>query len=123
VKCKRGESQGFTLIEVMVALAIASGALVLILSANHSSLRRSEEAMADLRLTRALDSQLEACLSGSEPALQGELEGFPGWRWEVFRTPGLVGELRSLRRVVLGVYRPGGQKAAEWTVFQQGERP
>lgn len=109
---------GFTLIEVMVALAIAAGSLVLVLGANNANLRRSVEARGELRLSRAIESQFEACLLGAEVAVAGDIEGFVGWRWEIYRSPSLLAELKTLKRVTFAVWRPEGGKALEWTAFQ-----
>ena len=49
MKKKADKERGFTLIEVLVALGIAGGALLLVLSANNGSLRKSVGARAESR--------------------------------------------------------------------------
>ena len=111
---KMHRSGGFTLVEVMVALGIAGGALLLVLSANNGSLRKSVGSREELRLVRAAETQYEACLLGIETAVSGDLDTFEGWRWEVFRVPTYLGDLRKLRSVEFVVRRPDGSKAVEW---------
>lgn len=112
---------GFTLIEVLVALGIAGGSLLLLLSSNNSSLRKSVAAREDLRVVRLADSKFEECLLGVEKAVSGEIENLPGWRWEVFRTPSHVGELRKLKQIEFVLRRPDGTKALEWRGFREEE--
>ena len=104
---RRRNDAGFTLIEILVALA------------NNESLRRSVEARLDLRAARAVESKYEECLLGSERGLAGDFDGLPGWRWEVYRTPSHVAELKDLKRITFAVWRPEGGKALEWTAFQE----
>jgi prepilin-type N-terminal cleavage/methylation domain-containing protein len=116
----KGE-RGFTLIEVLVALGIAAGALLLLLSANNGSLRKSMGAREDLRVLRSAESKYEECLLGIEPGVSGELGGLEGWRWEVFRNTTYVAQLKKLKRVQFVVYRPEGQKAFEWGGIRESE--
>ena len=116
--------RGFTLIEVLVALAIASGALVLILSANAASLRRSAGAGVDERLGRATESKLSEWLSGAERHAEGPLSAFDGHRWEVRSVLEPAAPLRQLRRVTFTVVGPGGMKSLEWVrLVHAGEGP
>jgi prepilin-type N-terminal cleavage/methylation domain-containing protein len=115
---------GFTLIEVLVALAIASGALVLILSAANASLRRSVRAGLDSRLDRAAESKLSEWLSGAERGTEGPLAGFADHRWEIRSAIESVPPLRQLRRVTFTVAGPGGARVLEWpSLLHMGEGP
>jgi prepilin-type N-terminal cleavage/methylation domain-containing protein len=115
--CSKG---GFTLIEVMVALAIAGGALILILSANNASLRRSVEADERARVERAAESKLEEFALGREPGWQGNLTGMPGWRWSAVRESSFVVPLKRLKQVTFRVQRPDGSTELEWMRYQYG---
>lgn len=121
MRLRRSRDAGFTLVEVLVALGIAGGALVLVLSANNASLKRSREAREDLRTVRSAESKYEECVLGIERALAGELEGLPGWRWEVFRTPRHVVGLKRLHEVRFVVYRPEGGKVFEWGGLREAD--
>jgi prepilin-type N-terminal cleavage/methylation domain-containing protein len=112
---------GFTLIEVLVALAIASGALVLILCATTTSLRRGARARLEARLERASESKLSEWLAGAERYAQGSLAGFDGHRWEVQDHAELLAPIRTLRRVTLTVRGPDGERVLEWTRLVQGK--
>lgn len=113
---------GFTLIEVLVALGIAGGSLVLVLSAVNGSQRRSVQAQEDLSVVRAAEDELEECLLGMEGATAGDLRGKPGWTWEVLRIPTQVAGLKKLRRFTFVVRRPDGSKAFEWAAIREEER-
>jgi len=99
----RRNRRGFTLIEVMVALAVAGGTLVLVLSANAASLRRSAEAGHRARLERAAEGKLAEWCAGIETAREGALAGFDGHRWEIREEADRAGGLKRLRRVTLVV--------------------
>jgi len=117
----RRNERGFTLIEVLVALGIAGGALLLVLSANNASLRRSAGSREDLRLVRAAESKYEEIVLGFDRSLSGELEGLPGWRWEVFRTKTYVSQLKKMKHLQFVVYRPDTSKAFEWGGLREDE--
>jgi prepilin-type N-terminal cleavage/methylation domain-containing protein len=104
---KRAE-RGFTLVEVLVALAIASGALILILSANGASLRKSVSARVSERLERAAESKFSEWKAGSERATEGALPGFSGHRWEIRTAREGLAPLPKLIRIRFTVTGPGG---------------
>lgn len=114
----RRAERGFTLVEVLVALAVAGGALVLILSATTASLTRSAHARASLLLERASESKLSEWLSGTERDGGGGLPGFDGYRWEVRHAPALIGDLEDLRRITFKLEAPDGSLVLEWTVLR-----
>ena len=120
----KSKREGFTLIEILVALAIASGSLVLILSANNASLRRSARAALDERLERAAESKLSEWLSGAERSSEGPLVGFDGHHWEIRSVFEPQPPLHQLRRAIFTVSGPGGTKAIEWSrLIYTGENP
>jgi prepilin-type N-terminal cleavage/methylation domain-containing protein len=117
----RGHDDGFTLVEVMVALAIAGGSLVLILTANNASLRRSVESNERARVELAAESKLDEILLGMEPGWQGDMPGMPGWRWSLVREPTFALPLKKLRQMTFRVFRPDGSAALEWKRLQYGQ--
>ena len=127
----KSKREGFTLIEILVALAIASGSLVLILSANNASLRRSARAALDERLERAAESNgtgwkiiERGGLSGAERSSEGPLVGFDGHHWEIRSVLEPQPPLHQLRRAIFTVSGPGGTKAIEWSrLIYTGENP
>lgn len=79
----------FTLVEVIVALGIAATALILLVSANHESLRRSLRAGEGLRLGLALESKLDEIAwgwSSQERDHSRGCRGTPGG-WNVAARP------------------------------------
>jgi prepilin-type N-terminal cleavage/methylation domain-containing protein len=109
--------RGFTLIEVMVALAIAGGALVLLLSANGASLRKSVHARLEERLQRAAESKFAEWRAGVDKSTEGPLQGFDGHRWEVRTAREEVSALKKLIRINFTVTGPSG-KVLDWAVLK-----
>jgi type II secretion system protein I len=115
---KNRAERGFTLIEVLVALAIASGALILILSANGASLRKSVSARVSERLERIAESKFSEWRLGAERASQGELPEFPGHTWEVRTAREDMAPLRKLRRIRFLVLDSKGP-LLEWSELRE----
>src|SRR4051812_3221364 len=103
---KSRADRGFTLIEVLVALAVAGGALVLVLSANGASLRKSVNARLDERLQRAAESKFAEWQIGAERGSAGALPGFDGHRWELRTAHEETASLKKLSRVTFKVTGP-----------------
>ena len=95
--------------------------MILVLSANNASLRRSTGSREELRIIRAAESKYEELLLGLDGSLSGELESLPGWRWEIFRSHTFVSELKKLKRIQFIVYRPDGTKGLEWGGLREDE--
>ncbi|HEV3028070.1 MAG TPA: prepilin-type N-terminal cleavage/methylation domain-containing protein [Planctomycetota bacterium] len=114
---KKRVDPGFTLIEVMVALAVAGGALVLVLSANGASLRKSVNARLKERLERAAESKFAEWQIGAERASEGPLPGFDGHRWEVRTAREDIGSLKKLFRTTFTVTGSAG-KDLEWALLR-----
>jgi prepilin-type N-terminal cleavage/methylation domain-containing protein len=105
---RRPTRSGFTLIEVMVALGVASGAFILLLGANRSALQRSIRARDRIRLEQACESKLDEILSGAETSLSGQLAGRPGYTWHVLQEPAQVDNVTRLMRGTFQVDSPSG---------------
>ena len=103
---------GFTLLEILVALAIAGGTLVLIAAAVSGSLNRSGRAEVDSRLERAAESKLAEWTSGVDLQREGALAGFAGCRWEI-RTSPESGPVKRLQRVSVVITGPDGARLLE----------
>ena len=114
---KSRAERGFTLIEVLVALAVAGGALVLVLSANGASLRKSVNARLEERLQRAAESKFAEWQIGAERAAEGPLPGFDKHRWEIRTAREDIAPLKKLSRVTFTVTGPTG-KVLEWTLLR-----
>ena len=107
---------GFTLAEVIVALAIAAGALILVVSAGHESLRRSLRADESARLGHACESKLAEIACGVEPGGTGDLAGMPGWSWRIERETFGIKGLEGLDRVTFHAIGPGSSNEAARTL-------
>src|SRR4051812_26361668 len=112
---KSPAERGFTLIEVLVALAVAGGALVLVLSANGASLRKSVHARLDERIRRAAESKFAEWQIGAERASEGPLPGFDRHRWEIRAGREDIAPLKKLSRITFTVSGPAG-KVLEWAL-------
>ena len=99
-------TRGFTLVEVVVALAIAALALILLLAANQASLQCSLRAREQVLLQRLCESQFDACRSGMETRDSGSFEELPGWTWRYDAEKEDLEELEGLRRLTFKVYPP-----------------
>jgi prepilin-type N-terminal cleavage/methylation domain-containing protein len=121
---KTGSGRGFTLIEILVALAIAAGAFILIVSAATASVRRGELARLKSRLERRCESKLSEWMCRAEKKSGGALTDFDGHLWEVKDAPETSASIRGLRRVTFTVRGPGGARVLEWDVLvHREERP
>lgn len=94
-----GHRRGFTLVEVMVALGITAGAMILLLSVNRNALQRTLRAQDRIRLEHACESKLDSILCGSETALNGTLDAMTGYTWSVQQEPAGIDGLATLQRV------------------------
>ena len=100
--------RGFTLIEVIVALAIASGALILLLMASQACMQRSMRAGLAASIQLAAESKLDEVRSASPEgaAARGDLGGHPGWQWVLERGKAEMAGLEGMQRLTLKVYEP-----------------
>lgn len=96
-------SRGFTLIEVIVALAIGAGALVMLASVGNESLRRDLRARQSALLDQACQNKLAECSCGAQAGREGELPGLPGWRWKAEFEAVSMDEIQGLERLTLRV--------------------
>ena len=104
LKGLKGKSQGFTLLEVMVALAIISTSLVVLLSSQNSNITRSHYA----------DSLVKAAMLAQKIISEGDLNKLSegGWEgkeergnivftWKKTVTPSMVEGLKKLSVLVI----------------------
>jgi type II secretion system protein I len=103
--CKR---RGFTLVEVMVALGITAGALILLLSANRNVLQRSMRARDRIQVERACESKLDEVLSGAETSMNGQFERLAGYAWSIQQETAELESVTKLQRVTFQVNGPSG---------------
>ena len=97
---------GFTLVEVMVALGIVAGSMILLLSANRNALQRSLRAQDQIRLEHAAESKFDEVLCGSETSQNGSFEGMPGCTWAIQQEPAEIEGLGNLQKVTITVSNP-----------------
>lgn len=109
---------GFTLIEVIVALAIAATAMVLLLSVNHESLARSFSSRERARVTDAAQSKWESINAGLETGSQGTFDSLPGWVWSVHKEDQRLDALKSIERTTFQVVSPSGIVKLHWEALR-----
>lgn len=100
---------GFTLVEVMVALGIAAGALVLLLSANRESLRRSVSARSHAMLDQLAQSKLDELRLGLDQNHSGSFAELPGYQWDFTEEHQELEGVNSLNRIELRVRNSEGR--------------
>ncbi len=93
-KSERASSAGFTLLEVMVAVAITGSAIVMILHAHSTSMALHERCRSMLiaqHLIRELISEIEVIgYPGDVEEAQDISKQYPGYKWS--RTVRMLGE-------------------------------
>lgn len=115
MKSSKYGSRGFTLVEVMVALAIAAGALILLLSANQASLQRSVRSRHEALLQRLCESKFDECRCGAETRKSGAFDELPGWTWRFDEEKKDLEDLEGLQRLIFKVYPPDAPFLARTT--------
>jgi type II secretion system protein I len=98
---------GFTLMEVIVALGIAATALILLLSSNNESLRRSINTRQRETIEWLAESKLNELACGAETSRQGTFANQPGLTWEATLEPAAVPDVKGLQRLTLRVFNDG----------------
>lgn len=112
-----GKNEGFTLLEVMVAVAVLSFALVSILAVAGRNVSLSARA-ADIRTASALAddmaSRIDARGLSSTSARSGKFEERPGFEWHLsvvpYDIPGLGTRMRIVRILITW---DGGEESYE----------
>ncbi|MCK6475152.1 MAG: hypothetical protein L6R28_25800 [Planctomycetes bacterium] len=111
-----------------MALAIASGALIMLLSVNSACLQKSIHARQARALDQWCESALDRWLLGDRKSSRGDFEGMHGWRWDIRVDQQGAFELNGVRRVTLTAHTPDQPfKAAHtlvcWDYQGKGEQP
>ena len=112
------KEHGFTLIEVVVAMGIASGALVLLLSSNRASLARSLRSNQAERLEVLCETKLDEYCCGIETSAAGILDGMPGFVWTISKEDTGIEKLEGLERLRLVVSESGGLPRKTSCIFR-----
>jgi prepilin-type N-terminal cleavage/methylation domain-containing protein len=99
---------GFTLIEVIVALGIAGGSLILLLSASRAALQRSMRAQHGATVEQACESKLNEIVAGLETSPNGDFDDLPGLTWHVQRENADVEKLTGLELISLSIRSADG---------------
>ena len=111
---KKARAQGFTLLEVLVAVAILAIAMVAILKANVQSLdtlTKSRETSTASLLAASKLAEVETVGVAKWTELRGDFgENYPGYTWEVETSNT---EVEGLVRVVVIVQRGGAAAGGE----------
>jgi len=94
---------GFTLIEVMIALAIAAGSLLLLLSSNRNSLIRSTRSADHIELEQACESKLDEIRCGAETGTHGDIPGLHGCVWDLNQESATLGDVENVKRLTLRI--------------------
>ena len=112
--------RGFTLVEVVVALGIAAGALVLLISANHEAMRRSMRAHERMLLEDAIEAKAGEIRAGIETQSSGEFTALPGWSWNATREKARIEGFTTLDEITLKAMAPGrlAEPARTMTIFK-----
>lgn len=100
------DKKGFTLLEVMIALAVLSGAVAILVTSFNYHLNVAARSSQDVVSTViGLQKMEELKLEGRLSALEGGFgEGFPGYAWELASEDT---ELKGVKRLELKVSHDG----------------
>ena len=111
---RKTRARGFTLLEVLVAVAILAIAMVAILKANVQSLdklTRSRETNTASLLAASKLAEVEAAGAANWRELQGDFgEDYPDYTWEVETSST---EVEGLIRVAVSVQRAGAASGSQ----------
>jgi general secretion pathway protein I len=110
MKTKRGYFRGFTLLEVMAAVAIMAAALTVLLVERNVAVRRTARTNDRRVAVRLAEEKIHEILLGMEEGNGGSFESFPAFRWSAEESMESVekdgGEIGILRRIAVTVTFP-----------------
>lgn len=95
----RGNRNAFTLIEVLVALAISASAMILLILGNNGSMKSSASSQSVERVGRFLHSKISQIAVGEEGVKDGVIDGCVGWRWRSFIESVELKDLKGLKKL------------------------
>lgn len=120
---RRVTNSGFTLIEVIIALAIASGSLILLLAASQESLHRGIRSRENTKVIELSESKLDEISCGSETETSGLFRALPGWSWKLDRSPASVEGLERMETLVLRAFDPQGRERSSCVTLRHNPKP
>lgn len=119
----RRQSRGFTLLEVLIALAILGSALFILLECNYGALRLLDDSRQELRLrnlmSRALSMAEVEVLAGNMTGSGDFGKRFEDYEYS-FDAQTLSEEVPGLYQVMVTVTGPDIDREMEMVVFRTG---
>ena len=106
---RRKSSQGFTLIEVLVAVTILSIGIILVLGAFDTALSALDSARVSMRAHELLKQKLDAVeVHGLPVGTSGVFPDNSDYEWRIETKPIHRAEKEVLREVIITVWRTSG---------------
>lgn len=107
---RKRRARGFTLLEVMAALAVMAVAITVLLVERNTAIERTGRTQNRRAALQLAEEKMQEILLGLETAGAGEFDGRPGFQWSVSEEMDVVeaegGSSRLLKRFVVEVRFP-----------------
>lgn len=103
---------GFTLVEVLTAVAILGGVIALLLVARNNALHTYAEAAQAQRCAQLCASQAAAFRAGEVFAGNGEFESAPGYKWVIEEIPAPDEAVSTIHAYRIRVLSPSQKEEA-----------
>jgi len=120
---KRGRrcgEAGFTLLEVMVAVAILAGTIAILQTVASHATRRADNA-STLTIAKMLARErLGAVVSGVETGTGGQFEDYPAFSWEAATAEQTIAGEQTAILVTVTVRYPTAQGDSSFYIFDTG---